>query len=205
MRTRERWKMLGRRFGSLMRRDQANFAVRNFFWQRFFDRFQALPADFRACQVDLFVTFLRKPFHLKRMCASADEFRDVHKNGLQLNLAPRGDCGKVESTRQQSERFALGRGERSRLLFGSVDRGRRTSAKAVDDLEDFRSVPFGFLGAESGNFSQLFQSGWLFVAKFVEAGIEKNDERADLFFASGGKPPLTESFAQAAIGRRRRR
>ncbi len=36
-------------------------------------------------------------------------------------------------------------------------------------------------------------------AEFVECGIEKDDKRADLFFASGGEPPLAKGFSQVAI------
>jgi len=116
-----------------MRRDQSNFAVGNFLGQRFFDRFQAVPANFRTGELDLLVAFLRKPFQLKRMRFSGDKFRDIYENGLSLNLAPGGDRGEIKAAGQQGKRFPLGRGERGRLRFLSIDRRRRVGSKLLDD------------------------------------------------------------------------
>src|SRR5882762_6068951 len=109
--TGERCGVLLRRLNSLMRRDQSNFPVGNFLGQRFLDWFQAIPADFRAGLLDLFVPFARKPLTAKRMRASGDELCNVDEDGLQLNLAPGGDCGEIKAAVQEGKRFPLGRGE----------------------------------------------------------------------------------------------
>src|SRR5256885_5242816 len=199
--TGERCGVLLRRLNSLMRRDQSNFAIGKFFRQRFLDRFQAIPADFRAGLLDLFVPFVRKPLTAKRMRASADELCNVDEDGLQLNLAPGGNSHEVETTVQKCERFSLRGGERDRVLILVFDRGRRFGSKFLDDLQDFSAVALGFFRAESRNRSQLVKSGRLLFAEFVQRRIEKDDKRADLLFAGGGEPPLAKGFSQGVIHR----
>src|SRR5256885_6139108 len=184
-----------------MRGDQSNFAIGKFFRQLFLDRFKAVPADFRAGLLDLFVPFFRKPLTAKRMRASADELCNVDEDGLQLNLAPGGNFREVETTVQKRERLSLRGGERNRFLILTFDRGRRFGSKFLDDPQDFFAVALGFFRAESRNRSQLVKSGRLFCAEFVERGIEEDDKRADLLFAGGGEPPLAKGFSQVAIHR----
>src|SRR5256885_14321742 len=154
--------VLLRRLNSLMRRDQSNFSVGNFLGQRFLDWFQAIPADFRAGLLDLFVPFVRKPLTAKRMRASADELCNVDEDGLQLNLAPGGNFREVETTVQKRERLSLRGGERNRFLILTFDRGRRFGSKFLDDPQDFSAVALRFFRTKSRNRSQLVKSGRLF-------------------------------------------